>query len=100
VVAGVGNVAAWLAGDATRQLVTQHGTLGQVTPRTIREERRPFARGELAVLCSDGIKSRWSLDGHPGLATRDPVTIAAVLWRDFARGRDDASLVVVREIAR
>jgi hypothetical protein len=52
------------------------------------------------VLCSDGIKSRWSLDGHPGLARRDPVTIATVLWRDFARGRDDASLVVVREIAR
>jgi hypothetical protein len=28
------------------------------------------------------------------------VTIATVLWRDFARGRDDASLVVVREAAR
>lgn len=99
-VAGVGNVAAWLAGDTVRQLVTQHGTLGQVTPRDIREERREFARGAMLVLCSDGIRSRWNLDGHPGLAGRDPVTIATVLWRDFARGRDDASLVVVREAAR
>lgn len=99
-VAGVGNVAAWLVGDTARQLVTQHGTLGQATPHAIREERREFARGALLVLCSDGLKSRWSLDGHPGLAGRDPVTIATVLWRDFARGRDDASLVVVQEAAR
>jgi anti-sigma regulatory factor (Ser/Thr protein kinase) len=99
-VAGVGNVAALLVGDAARQLVTQHGTLGQAAPRNIREERRAFERGALLVLCSDGIKSRWSLDNHPGLAGRDPVTIATVLWRDFARGRDDASLVVVREAAR
>jgi anti-sigma regulatory factor (Ser/Thr protein kinase) len=99
-VAGVGNVAAWLVGDTARQLVTQHGTLGLATPRAIREERREFAHGALLVLCSDGIRSRWSLDGHPGLAGRDPVTIATVLWRDFARGRDDASLAVVREAAR
>jgi len=99
VVAGVGNVAPWLVGDTTRQLVTQHGTLGQAAPRAIHEERREFVRGAMLVLCSDGIKSRWSLAGHPGLAGRDPVTIATVLWRDLARGRDDASLVVVREAA-
>jgi anti-sigma regulatory factor (Ser/Thr protein kinase) len=99
-VAGVGNVAAWLVGDTARQLVTQHGTLGQAVPHAIREERRAFEPGALLVLCSDGIKSRWSLDNHPGLAGRDPVTIATVLWRDFARDRDDASLVVVREVAR
>ena len=99
-VAGVGNVAAWLVGDAARQLVTQHGTLGQAAPRAIREERREFPPGAMLVLCSDGIKSRWSLDGHHGLAGRDPLTIATVLWRDFARGRDDASLAVVREATR
>jgi hypothetical protein len=99
-VAGVGNVAAWLVGDAARQLVTQHGTLGLATPREIREERWAFPHGALFVLCSDGIRSRWNLHDHPGLAGRDPVTIATVLWRDLARGRDDASLAVVREIAR
>ena len=99
-VAGVGNVAAWLVGDTARQLVTQHGTLGQAMPSHIREERHAVRPGALVVLCSDGLKSRWSLDDHPGLAERDPATIAAVLWRDFARGRDDASVVVVREAGR
>jgi anti-sigma regulatory factor (Ser/Thr protein kinase) len=97
-VAGVGNVAAWIAGDAVKQLVTQHGTLGQAMP-VLREERYAFAAGAQLVLCSDGIKSRWSLDDQPGLARRDPATIASVLWRDLARGRDDATVVVVREVA-
>ena len=99
-VAGIGNVAAWLAGDTVKQLVTQHGTLGQIAPGQIREERHGFAPGALLVLCSDGIRSRWNLDDHPGLACRDPVTIATALWRDLARGRDDASLAVVREAVR
>jgi len=97
VVAGVGNVAAWVAGDTLKQLVTQHGTLGQVVPSQLREERYRFAPGALLVLCSDGIKSRWSFDDHPGLAACDPTTIATVMWRDLSRGRDDASVVVVRE---
>jgi anti-sigma regulatory factor (Ser/Thr protein kinase) len=97
VVAGVGNVAAWIAGDTQKQLVTQHGTLGQATPATIHEERYVFAPGAQLVMCSDGLRSRWSFDDHPGLLARQPATIATVLWRDLARGRDDASVVVARE---
>jgi len=97
VVAGVGNVAAWIAGDTQKQLVTQHGTLGQAIPTKIHEESYVFAPGAQLVVCSDGLKSRWSFDDHPGLAARQPATIATVLWRDHARGRDDASVVVVRE---
>jgi len=95
VLAGVGNVGAWLAADATRQLVTQHGTLGQVMPR-LREERYPFPAGATLVVASDGLKSRLELD-TPGLLARDPLVIAAALWRDHNRGRDDATVVVVRE---
>lgn len=100
VLAGVGNVAAWLVGDTVKQLVTQHGTLGQAVPSNLREERYGFPPNAQLVLCSDGIRSRWSLDDHPGLAGRDPALIAAVLWRDLARGRDDASIVIVREAER
>lgn len=97
-VAGIGNVAAWLVGDTTRQLVTQHGTLGQAAPSAFREERHMVAPGALVVLCSDGLRSRLQLDDHPGVTARDPATIAATLWRDMTRGRDDASAVVLREV--
>jgi len=99
-IAGIGNVAAWLVGDAVKQLVTQHGTLGQNTPPQLREERHGFGPGALLVMCSDGIKSRWSLDDHPGLVGHHPMTMATVLWRDLSRGRDDASVVVAREAVR
>ena len=77
--------------------MTQHGTLGQVTP-AIREERYPFAPGATLVMCSDGLKIRLPLDDYPRSAPRARrSTVAAALWRDHARGRDDATVVVVRE---
>jgi anti-sigma regulatory factor (Ser/Thr protein kinase) len=96
VVAGVGNVAAWIhAGGAQRQLVTQHGTLGHAAPR-LREETYPFPSDAVLLVASDGLKSRLVLDDFPGLLAREPRVVASVLWRDCARGRDDASTVVVR----
>jgi hypothetical protein len=48
-------------------------------------------------MASDGIGSRWDLAGYPGLAQRSPTLVAAVLYRDFQRGNDDATVVVLRE---
>ena len=48
-------------------------------------------------MCSDGIRSRPALDAYPGLTAHDPLVVAATLWRDHARGRDDATAVVLRE---
>lgn len=97
-IAGVGNVAAWIAGgEVTRQLVTEHGTLGQAMPR-IREERYAFPARAQLVVCSDGLKSRPPIGDYSGLLVHDPATIAATLWRDHARGKDDATAVVLREV--
>jgi anti-sigma regulatory factor (Ser/Thr protein kinase) len=94
-VAGVGNVAPWLVtGGHARALVTQHGTLGQASP-TVREETFPFPQGAQIVVCSDGIKSR--LEVAPLVFDHPPPTVAATVWRDLARGRDDTTVVVVRE---
>ena len=37
-----------------------------------------------------------ALDPYPGLAVRQPALVAAVLYRDFSRGRDDVTVVVGR----
>lgn len=95
VVCGAGNVTPWLVARTPRQLVVQHGTLGQRLPR-LREEICPLDDGDHVVVMSDGLKSRWDLSAHAGLLDRDPDLIATVLWRDFARGKDDATAVVIR----
>jgi hypothetical protein len=48
------------------------------------------------VLHSDGLLTQWSLDPYPGLSSRRPDVIAGVLYRDFRRVRDDATVVVAR----
>jgi anti-sigma regulatory factor (Ser/Thr protein kinase) len=97
--AGVGNIGGTiLAGTAARSLVSHYGTAGH-DARRIHEFTYPWPAGAALVLHSDGITSRWTLDRYPGLAARHPALMAGVLYRDFRRGRDDASVVVVRERA-
>jgi anti-sigma regulatory factor (Ser/Thr protein kinase) len=92
----VGNIAAIMIGAGEmRHLVSSNGTAGHGTPR-IREFTYPLADARLLVMHSDGLASRWSLAAYPGLIVQHPGLVAGVLFRDHRRGRDDASVVVLR----
>lgn len=94
--AGVGNIAgAVCSASGRRGLVSHNGTLGGPTPR-LQELALPVAAGDLVVLHSDGLQSRWDLGKYPGVFGRRPQTVAGLLYRDFSRGRDDVSVAVVR----
>ena len=93
---GIGNISGAILGrESTRNLVSHNGIVGHAI-RRMQEFSYELPAGTLTVLHSDGLKSRWSLDGYPGLAQRDPTVVAGVLLRDFERGRDDATAVVAR----
>jgi anti-sigma regulatory factor (Ser/Thr protein kinase) len=98
--AGVGNIAAtlWAPGE-TRSLVSHNGIVGHEM-RKVQVFEYPLPPLGLLVMHSDGVSTRWQLEKYAGLALRDPAVIAAVLYRDFCRGRDDATVVVAREIRR
>jgi anti-sigma regulatory factor (Ser/Thr protein kinase) len=93
---GVGNIAATILVDgATRSLVSHHGTIGH-DARKIAEFQYPWTAESTLVMNSDGLVSNWTLAGYPGLVDRAPSLIAAVLYRDCRRQRDDASVLVLR----
>jgi anti-sigma regulatory factor (Ser/Thr protein kinase) len=95
--AGVGNVAGAIwNGEASHHTVSHNGTAGHGIIR-IREFSYPWAKGGLVVLATDGLATRWSLESYPGLSARDPALVAAVLYRDHNRQRDDVTVVVARE---
>src|SRR4051812_632778 len=96
--AGVGNIAAViLNANGTRQsLVSQNGTAGHTIPR-IQEYNYPVAARATLVMYSDGLGTHWDLAAYPGLLSRHPSIIAAVLYRDFSRKRDDVTVVVLKE---
>ena len=97
VFAGVGNIAATLVdvGLHVRRMVSHNGTIGHIA-RHMRDFLYPVSPGELLILASDGIGTAWRLEDYPGLTLRHPTLIAGVLFRDFNRGRDDATVVVAR----
>lgn len=107
VFAGIGNISACVLGadalDASalgggsraRQLISHNGIVGH-TVRKIQEFDAPWERGAMLVMHSDGIGTRWQLEQYPGLAHRAASLIAATLYRDFSRRRDDATVVVVK----
>ncbi|WP_207848605.1 MULTISPECIES: ATP-binding protein [Pseudomonas] len=93
--AGVGNIGASLiAGGKSRGLASHPGIVGGQYRKA-----QPFdyahVNGHLLIMYSDGLQSRWNLQDYPGLAHRHPAVIASVLHRDFCRGRDDVTVLVV-----
>ena len=95
--AGVGNIAASVvSGDQSRSMVSHNGTVGHEV-RKIQEFQYPFPPEALVIMQSDGLQTHWRLDRYPGLAARDPAVIAGLLYRDFSRGRDDVTVLAVRE---
>jgi anti-sigma regulatory factor (Ser/Thr protein kinase) len=92
---GIGNVAGVIiTGGQTKRMVSMAGTAG-FNSRKTRAFDYPFAQG-LIILHSDGLTSSWTVDRYPNLAALHPSLIAAILYRDFTRIRDDATVLVAK----
>ena len=96
---GIGNIAGTLVSHGfVKKMVSQNGTAGLVA-RRIQGFQYPISGETLLVMHSDGLSGSWTLAGYPGLAQSEPTLIASVLYRDFGRSRDDASVLVARTAA-
>lgn len=97
VFSGVGNIggAVFDGHSAARHMVSMNGTLGHEV-RKFSEFSYPWTRESILVMASDGLGTRWNFDSYPGLTAKHPALIAGVLYRDFSRRRDDATVAVLR----
>lgn len=94
---GIGNISMRLCDyEQEKTLISDNGTLGG-NARRAQESRVPWSADTILVMHSDGLSAQWSLTDYPGLFAKPPAVIAAVLYRDFRRERDDATVVVVKE---
>lgn len=90
--AAVGNIGGVLVGAACDQGLPSHnGTVG-VAMRRVQEFIFTYAPGALLVMHTDGITGRWRHDHSP----THPALLAAEIFRDHQRGRDDATVACVR----
>ena len=93
---GVGNISGSLMTTTTsRGLLTRNGIVGSRVHKA-EELKYPWPANGLLIMYSDGLHTRLELETYPGLFIRHPGVIAAVLARDCIRGRDDATVLVLR----
>jgi anti-sigma regulatory factor (Ser/Thr protein kinase) len=93
---GVGNVVGIVLmpeGHLARSMVSHAGIVGHQMP-VVAEFTYPWSPKASLVMHSDGLDTHWNLNSYPGLLNKDPALIAAVLYRDQNRTRDDATVLV------
>lgn len=96
---GLGNTAGTILSDRrTQSMVSHNGTAGHNAAR-VGEFKYEWPEGASVVLHTDGLVSSWSLSRYPAILKRQPSLVSGVLYRDFARGRDDCAVITVRESA-
>ena len=95
---GVGNIVAGVvADDRAHHLVSHNGILGSAA--RFAEFEYAWPKGATLIMHSDGLSSRWQPPRWRGVWQRHPALIAGMVYRDLARGTDDAVVVVASEHA-
>jgi anti-sigma regulatory factor (Ser/Thr protein kinase) len=98
VFSGVGNISGTVVnGENRRGIASHNGTLGHQIHK-FQEFTVPWNADSVLIMHSDGLGSRWDLNQYPGLASKHPSIIAAILYRDFERERDDVTVLAAKNI--
>ncbi len=96
--AGTGNIAGYImASPRPRGIVSMNGIVGHQIHK-VKVFDYECAPEDVIILHSDGLTTHWKLDDFPGLTSRSASLIAGTLFKHFKRGKDDATVVVVRRL--
>jgi anti-sigma regulatory factor (Ser/Thr protein kinase) len=94
--AGVGNIEARVTTEsAVRGCATSNGTVG-VYPLKPTEFIYPLPPTGVFVMHTDGIGTRWRLASYPGLNIHNLRIVTALVYRDFVRKHDDATILALK----
>lgn len=93
--AGVGNIRFLAHSHNTIQPITRYGYLGVRLP-TLRDFRFPYTPGDLFILHTDGVSSRFHLHNHAGDIERGPQFMADLICEQYGKEHDDLTVVVVQ----
>src|SRR5262249_48840633 len=98
-IAGVGNIAGrWTGLNNYRNHVSYNGIIGYNIPGTMNDQVLSIEEYNQFIACSDGIRSRWDLAKFPGIGHHDGMIIASAIYKEFARGNDDTSVIVCKSV--
>ena len=95
--AGVGNIEVRVKSRTVIRPISVNGIVGY-NLRKVREEEFPYRQGDIIILHSDGISTKFDLNLYPPeFLGQHPQTIAERIAAEFGRERDDLTIVVARQ---
>jgi anti-sigma regulatory factor (Ser/Thr protein kinase) len=94
--AGLGNIAGVIVGSSKLQAMVSHNGTAGYEMRQIKEYVYPWTEGSALVMHSDGLSTHWTAAAVPSFNRQHPSVMAAFLYREAGRERDDACIIVAR----
>lgn len=96
-VCGVGNISTRIyTGLSHKAYTAYNGIIGHNIPRTINVSEYDMEPHQLLLMCSDGLRTRWTLSDWQGLLQSKPECIAGTLYKDLNRGNDDTTVFALK----
>jgi anti-sigma regulatory factor (Ser/Thr protein kinase) len=96
-ICGIGNIATRMQiGLVTRNHIAYNGIVGMNIPNTMKDQEVEHIKGQLIIMCSDGIRTRWDVQKYTSIFRYDLSILAAAIYKDFGRKTDDMSVVIAR----
>lgn len=94
-VAGVGNISTYVLGEVDHSFACGNGAIGAQL-RNVLVQRHTLKAGDVIVMHSDGIKSRFYTQYQPEILKKTAEEILSYVFSHFAKQHDDASCIVHR----
>ena len=94
---GIGNIFLRVFGEKSKREITQGGVIGYQI-RTPKEKCISINYGDIIVLHTDGISSRFNETDYPNIFWDDAKVISNTLLSTFGKSNDDATCAVIRLI--
>ena len=74
------------------------GSSDSIFPGSINDQQLSQEEFHQFIACSDGVRSRWDLGRFPGIGAHHGMIIASAIYKEFARGTDDTSIIVCKSV--
>ena len=96
-ICGVGNISTKIIGPTVnKNYMSYNGIIGLNVPRQLHAQQFMHEKGQILIMCSDGLRSRWDTLKYPGILRYDLSVLAASLFKDFTRNTDDSSVAICK----
>lgn len=94
-ICGVGNISTRVYnGMLLKNYMPYNGIIGLTTPGSMKANIVEHHPGQLLLMASDGMRTRWEINKYPGILKYDLSILAAALYKDHGRKTDDMSIVI------